>query len=350
MLWSGLEVFSVFQVYAPTDQNLGPEEIEAHAVRAEAMGYDGLNIPEAVHDALLLSALALRATTRLKVATGVLVAFPRSPMVTAMASWDLQRLSGGRFELGLGTQVKGNIEGRYSTPWTAPVPRMREYVNSLRAIFASFQEGVPLDFRGESYNFTRLQPFFNPGPLEQPKIPISLGAVGPKMTALAGEVADRLITHPTNSAPRYIRETILPRLEKGAARAGRELRDVELMIAPPIATGVDEAAVNVERENQRELLAFLYSTPSYWPSLELFGWGKRGAQLRALTRENKWAEMKDVVDDEMLDAFVPSASYAQIAEELKCWYGELATRITFPLPHDPQFDGEVAKAIAALRG
>lgn len=340
----------MFRVYAPTDQNLGPAEIEAHAQRAEAMGYDGLNIPEAVHDALLMSALALRATSRLKVATGVLVAFPRSPMVTAIASWDLQRLSGGRFELGLGTQVKGNIEGRYSTPWTAPVPRMREYVSSLRAIFTSFQEGVPLDFRGEHYSFTRLQPFFNPGPLEQPQIPISLGAVGPKMVALAGELADRLITHPTNSAPRYIREILLPRLAEGAARAGREPSDVQLMIAPPMATGVDPAGVAREREKQRELLAFLYSTPSYWPSLALFGWEERGKQLREMTREGKWAEMKEIVDDEMLNAFVPSATYAEISDALKAWYGELATRITFPLPDDPAQDGEAAKAIAALQG
>ncbi|MBW2712540.1 MAG: LLM class flavin-dependent oxidoreductase, partial [Deltaproteobacteria bacterium] len=259
----------MFQVYAPSDQNLGPAEIEAHAKRAEALGYDGLNIPEAVHDALLLSTLALRATSRLKVATGVLVAFPRSPMMTAIAAWDLQALSGGRFELGLGTQVKGNIKGRYSTSWTAPVPRMREYIQSLRAIFESFQKGVPLDFVGEHYQFTRLQPFFNPGPLESGAPPISLGAVGPMMTALAGEVADRLITHPTNSAPRYIRETLLPRIETGASRGPRALGEIELMIAPPVATGSDEIAVAAEREKQRELLAFLFSTPSYWPSLAL---------------------------------------------------------------------------------
>ncbi len=339
----------MFQVYAPTDQNLGPTEIEAHAKRAEALGYDGLNIPEAVHDALLLSTLALRATSRLKVATGVLVAFPRSPMMTAIAAWDLQALSGGRFELGLGTQVKGNIKGRYSTAWTAPVPRMREYIHSLRAIFQSFQEGVPLDFVGEHYQFTRLQPFFNPGPLDCGAPPISLGAVGPMMTALAGEVADRLITHPTNSAPRYIRETLLPRIEKGAERGARTLSEIELMIAPPMATGIDEIAVAAEREKQRELLAFLFSTPSYWPSLALFGWEERGAHLRELTRENKWAEMKDLIDDEMLDTFVPSAPYASIAEVLKEWYGDLGTRITIPMPDDPALDGEAATAITALR-
>jgi probable F420-dependent oxidoreductase len=340
---------SVFQVYASTDQNMGPVEIEAHAARAEALGYDGLNIPEAVHDGLLMSALALRATERLKVATGVLVAFPRSPMMTAIASWDLQRQSGGRFELGLGTQVKGNIVGRYSTAWTAPVPRMREYVHSLRAIFATFQEGVPLDYVGDHYQFTRMQPFFNPGPLECGAPPIALGAVGPLMTAMAGEVADRLITHPTNSAPRYIRETLLPRLEVGAARAGRSLSDIELMVAPPMATGMDAAAVSAEREKQRELLAFLYSTPSYWPSLALFGWEERGAHLREMTREGKWDEMKTIVDDEMLDTFVPSGPYEEIASLLKAWYGELATRITIPMPEGPSHDAELAKAIAELR-
>ena len=176
----------MFDVYATMDQRMPPAEVADHARRAEALGYDGLNIPEAVHDGLVMSQIALQATTRLRVATSVLVAFPRSPMAVAHAAWDLQALSGGRFELGLGSQVRGNIVGRYSTPWTAPVPRMREYVQSLRAIFACWQEGAPLAFEGEHYRFTRMQPFFNPGPIENPAIPIPLGAIGPAMTALAG--------------------------------------------------------------------------------------------------------------------------------------------------------------------
>jgi alkanesulfonate monooxygenase SsuD/methylene tetrahydromethanopterin reductase-like flavin-dependent oxidoreductase (luciferase family) len=131
----------MFQVFAATPENMGPGDIGAHAARAEAMGYDGLQVPDAVHDGLLLAALALNATSRLVVGTGVLVAFARSPMAVAVASWDLQAMSGGRFELGLGTQVKANIEQRYSARWDSPVPQLREYVQSVKAIFHTFQTG-----------------------------------------------------------------------------------------------------------------------------------------------------------------------------------------------------------------
>ncbi len=143
----------MFQVYASMDQRMEPAQVAAHARRAEALGYDGLNVPEAVHDGLLMAQIALQATTRLRVATSVLVAFPRSPMTVAHAAWDLQSVSGGRFELGLGSQVRGNIVARYGVPWSAPVPRMREYVLALRAIFESFQNGSPLDFRGQHYHY-----------------------------------------------------------------------------------------------------------------------------------------------------------------------------------------------------
>ena len=166
----------MFTVYASTPESMGPREIVAHAQRAEAMGFDGLQVPDAVHDGFLLAAMALNATVRLKVCIGVLVAFPRSPMNVALAAWDLQAMSDGRFELGLGTQVKGNIEGRYSTPWTSPVPRMREYIGALRAIFDTFQNGSKLDYVSENYRFTRMQPFFNPGPIEHPRIPLLMGA------------------------------------------------------------------------------------------------------------------------------------------------------------------------------
>ena len=219
----------MFRVYATMDQRTPLSRVADHARRAEALGYDGLNVPEAVHDGLLAAATALQATTRLRVATSVLVAFPRSPMSVAHAAWDLRETSGGRFDLGLGSQVKGNIVGRYSTPWVAPVPRMREYVEALRAIFASWQQGAALSFEGEHYRFTRMQPFFNPGPIDAPDIPIYLGAIGPGMTGLVGEVADGMVCHPTNTAPRYLREVVMPRIASGAARAGRDASEVRVM-------------------------------------------------------------------------------------------------------------------------
>jgi probable F420-dependent oxidoreductase len=337
------------QVFASMDQRMGLAEVEAHARRVEALGYDGLCIPDAVHDGLLLSQAALRATTRLRARTSVLVSFPRSPMLVAIAAWDLQSVSGGRFELGLGTQVRGNIVGRYSTPWTPPVPRMREYALSLRAIFAAFQGGGALDFRGEHYRFTRLQPFFNPGPIEHPEIPLLLGAVGPRMSELAGEVADGMMTHPTNSAPRTLRELTRPALARGAARAGRDAAKIELMAGGLVITGSTEAEVAAERERARELLTFLYSTPAYWPTLELFGWREVGERLHRLSREGRWADMKGAVDDAMLDALVPQGRYGEIAGVLTDWYGGLADSLTFPLPEDPKHDAEIARAIAELR-
>ena len=338
-----------FRVYATMDQRMPLSRVAAHARRAEALGYDGLNVPDSVHDGLASATVALQATTRLKVATSVLVAFPRSPMVVAIAAWDLQEMSGGRFELGLGSQVRGNIVGRYSTAWSAPVPRMREYVQALHAVFACWQDDVPLRFEGEHYQLTRMQPFFKPDPIEHPQIPIYTGGIGPGMVALAGEVADGLMTHPTNTAPRYLREVILPRLERGAARIGRDPASIDLMVGPLIATGADAALVAGERERTRQLLTFLYSTPSYRPSLELFGWEERGDRLHELTRAGRWAEMAGIVDDEMLATFAPTGTYDEIADVLREWYTGLCEWITFPMPADPAHDDALAPVVAHLR-
>jgi probable F420-dependent oxidoreductase len=339
----------MFQVFAVTPETMGPENIGAHAARAEAMGYDGLQVPDAVHDGLLLAALALNATEKLIVGTAVLVAFPRSPMTVAVASWDLQAMSGGRFELGLGTQVKPNIEQRYSARWDSPVPQLREYLQSLKAIFHSFQTGERLNFVGEHYQFTRLQPFFNPGPIEHPDIPLLCGAVGPDMTRMVARVADGMITHPTNTPPEYIREVCLPRLQAGFEQAGRDGKDFKLILGPLLATGRDAAAVAGEWEKQRNMLGFLYSTPAYWPSLELFGYRDAGQQLLDLTRAGNWAAMADVLTDEMLEKLVPRGTYDEIAAVLREKYAGLTQRITFPMPADPTDDELAAAVVARLR-
>jgi len=340
----------VFRVWAQTDQRLPLSAVAAHARRVEALGYDGLLVPEAVHDGLLAAQAALTATERLRVATAVLVAFPRSPVAVAMAAWDLQEASGGRFELGLGSQVRGNVEGRYGTAWSAPVPRMREYVGVLRAVFARWQEGTPLAFEGEHYRVTRMQPFFDPGPLTAGPPPVWLGAVGPAMTALAGEAADGLLTHPTNTSPRYLREVALPRVARGAARTGREPGAIGLRAGPLVATGPDAAAVAERRAWARGLLGFLYSTPVYAPTLELFGWKERGPRLRELVRAGRWDALGEVVDDAMLDALVPSGTHDEIAGVLGEWYGGLCAELTFPLPDDPADDAALAPVLARLRG
>lgn len=337
------------RIFANTDQRLPLSAVAAHAQRAERLGYDGVDVPEAVHDGLLISSLALQATTTLQVATSVCVAFTRSPMTTAIAAWDLQSYSKGRFELGLGAQVRGNVEDRYGMAWSPPVSRMREYVGAIRATFACWQDGATLAYEGEHYRLTRMQPFFAPEPLDVPLPPIYLGAVGPNMTKLAGEVADGLVTHPTNTHPRYLREVIRPRLAEGAARSERAHEQMALRVSPLCATGRDAAAVAAQREGRRQLLAFLYSTPQYWPSLELFGWGDRGKELRQLTRENRWQDLPSILDDEMLDTFLISGTYEELPRILRDTYDGLVDAVLFPLPEDPADDELAARAIAALR-
>ena len=322
------------QIFATMSERMTASEVVEHARRVEAMGYDGLLVPEAVHDGLLTAMAALTATERLVITTSVLVVFPRSPMIVAHAAWDLQALSGGRFELGLGTQVRGNIVNRFSTPWTSPVPRMREYVESLKAIFNSFQTGEKLQYEGEHYQFTRLQDFFNPGPIEVAAPPVLLGAVGPDMTAMAGGSADGLMTHPTNSSARYLAEVTLPRVAMGAARRNRPAEACPVLAAGFIATGIDEAAVAEKREWVREYFTFLYSTPAYWPTLDHHGWGELGRLLHDLTKAGRWDDMKGLITDEIIDTLVPLGTYAEIGEILIDTFASIVDRMTFPMPED----------------
>lgn len=330
------------KVYSGMAAEIPISEVAGYAQRIEGLGYDGLRVAETVHDGMLLAALALDHTTSLQVSTAVVVAFPRSPMVTAIAAWDLQALSGGRFGLGLGTQIKQNIEGRFSVPWGAPIERMEEYVGAVRAIWEAFVEGGPLDFQGEHYRFSRLQPFFNPGPIEHPDIPVLLGGVNPRICELAGRVADGFVTHPTNASPRFVAERIKPGLDAGG-------REVELIVSPPVITGADRSALDRGREHQRRKLGFLYSTPAYGPSLELYGWDGVGDRLRGLARSGRWDDMAEVITDDMLDALVPQGTYDEIADVLLDAYGGLTGSIGINPPDDPAEDGAVAEIIRALQ-
>ena len=340
---------SVFEVWANLDLYCPLSKVPEAAQRAEALGFDVLSVPDLIHDGIAAAALAAHSTRRIRIATSALIAFPRSPMTVAVAAWDLQEASQGRFTLALGPQVRGNIVDRFSTPWTPPAPRMREYVLALRAIFDCWQNGKPLRFEGEHYRFTRMQPYTSPPPLEHPEIPIRLSGIGPNMVALAGELADGLNTHPTNASPRYLRECMAPSLARGAARTGRSPDAVHILANPLCATGVDEAAVRAQREEQRALLATLYSTPSYWPTLELYGWGDLGNRLHALVREARWDDLAELVDDAMLDELVPTGTYGELAENLAERYRGLAPAITYPFPKQRDDDVEVARAIEALK-
>ena len=338
------------EVYATIDNpHMKLADVPAHAARAESLGFTGLLVPEAVHDPFLMSLLALEHTAHLVVATSVVVAFPRSPTVVAHSAWDLQAISRGRFHLGLGTQVKGNVMGRFATPWSAPVPRMRDYVGAIRAVWRTWQEGAPLRFESKHYRLDRMQPFFNPGPIEHPDIPIYLGGVAPRMMQLAGEVANGLMTHPTNTSPRFLDEIARPALARGAAAAGRDSMSVGVIASPFVATGATPDALARERERIRQHLGFLYSTPQYRATLELHGWHAVGERLHELTRSGRWADLPGLIDDGMLEALVPSGTYAQIADVLLAWFGRAVRGLALAMPADAGDDTRFREVIAALR-
>lgn len=348
------------EVYATIDNpQMKLADVAAHAARAERIGFTGLLIPEAVHDPFLMALLALEHTSRLVVATSVVVAFPRSPTIVAHSAWDLQALSRGRFRLGLGTQVKGNVVGRFATAWAPPVARMRDYVGALRAIWRTWQESVPLRYESEHYRLDRMQPFFNPGPIENPEIPIYLGGVNRRMMALAGEIADGLMTHPTNTSPRFLREIARPALDAGATRAqhGRtehectehERKPAGIVASPFVATGATQADLTRERERIRQHLGFLYSTPQYRATLDLHGWREVGEKLHTLTRAGRWAELTSEISDEILDALVPSGTYDDISTVLREWFGDVAAGIALSMPGDPGNDTRFGSVVARLR-
>ncbi len=358
------------KVYAAIDNpRMQLAEIPAHARRAEALGFSGLLIPEAAHDGFLAAALALEHSDSLLVATNVVLAFPRSPVVTAYSAWDLQQLSGGRFQLGLGSQVKANIEGRFGVEWTAPVARMRDYIAALRAVWNCWQTGSSLNFESDNYKLNRIQPFFNPGPIENPDIPIFLGAVNEHMTRLALHSADGLMTHPTASAPRFIEAVIRPLIEArgddtaqqrrapasettvATASGSTACRNTPKVIASTfIATGIDTSTVTAERERMRKLLGFLYSTPQYHKPLEMLGHGPLGKRLHRLSRTQSWAEMETAVGDEVLDEIVLSGTYEEIPELIAQRYGHLVDAVTLRMPADKAGDGALRRTLDAISG
>ncbi len=328
-------------------------DVIAHAQRVEALGYDGLHVAETIHDALAIALLALEHTSRLVVRTSVALAFTRSPTLTAYAAWDLARFGGGRFELGLGTQIRQNIEDRYAMAFSDdPLEQMRDYVGAVRAAFGAFESGTPPTFASRHYNFTRLQPYFNPGPIDAGTAPaIYLGGVARRSCALAGEIADGFVTHPTNSNPRYLETVCRPGLAEGAARVGRSLdqEEFELVIGTQVITGATPAALDLERERQRRLLAFLYSTPAYRATLELYGWGDLGPKLRAMIRRDGFDELGTILSDEVLDTLVPTATFGELPGLLTQRFGALGAGIVVTPPADASDDAAFAEVIGAIQ-
>jgi probable F420-dependent oxidoreductase len=337
------------KVYAGMDPRLPLTEVASYAQRVERIGYDGLQISETVHDALAVSLLAAEHTERITIRTSVALAFVRSPTLTAYAAWDLASFSGGRFELGLGTQIRQNIEDRFGMPWRDPVERMREYVHVLAALYTSFRTGDAPRFEGTHYRVTRMQPYFNPGPHgAMPAPALYLGGVNAGICRLAGELAAGFVTHPTNSSPRYLETICRPALEQGARQAGRTLDDLELVCGTQIVTGASEAHLHAERERQRKMFGFLYSTPAYRRTLELYGWDDLAGRLQAMIRADRWDELGTLVTDEILDALVPTATLDTLARVLINRFAGLADAVVLSPAADAAGDEQLTEVIAGL--
>lgn len=307
-------------------------DIAESARRLEELGFDGLTAPEAGHDPYLPLAIAAEHTERISLGTNVAIAFPRSPMVSAQLAWDLQHYSGGRFRLGLGTQVKPHVERRYATPWTAaPGPRMREYLLCMRAMFESFQTGAKPDFRGDHYQFTLCPPFFNPGPNEYSQVPIQIAAVNPYMGKLAGELCDGLRLHPIATF-RFTKEVLVPAIADGAEKAGRPPSEIELVGAPFLALADDEAGLDAARLDLKQQISFYASTPTYHSVLEFHGWLDEAAEMHRLSREGKWKDMPSVIRDEMLEEWAVIATRDNFVARLKEQSEGLFSTVLLDLP------------------
>jgi probable F420-dependent oxidoreductase len=309
----------------------------AAAVAAEAAGYDAWWAPETSLDAMIACAAAAERTSRIALATGITVAFARNPMTVAQQANDLQILSGGRFTQGLGSQIKPHITRRFSMPWSHPAPRMREFVLAVRAIWETWQTGATLDFRGDFYSHTLMTPFFNPGPNQHGAPKIVLAAVGPKMTEVAGEVADGLISH-SFATERYLREVTLPALERGRAKSGQTLEGFEIAGPAFVVARDTEEEIAAGVQFVRAQIAFYGSTPAYRPVLDLHGWGDLQEQLNAMTKRGEWDKLGAVIDEEVLHTFAVIGRPEEAVAELKRRYGDVVTQISLSLPED--FDAE----------
>jgi probable F420-dependent oxidoreductase len=317
---------------------------------AEEMGYDGVSASENFSTPYAALILAAEHTSRVTLNTSIAVVFPMSPMTTAYTAWELQKFSKGRFVLGMGSQVKGHIERRFSVPWVAPGPRMKEYVLALRAIWDSFQNGTRLNFEGDYYSFKLLTPQFNPGPIDYPPPKISIAAVGPYMFRLAGEVCDGLLPHGFMSG-KYMQEVGLPNLQKGLAKSGRTLKDIDVGGGGFFITGRTEEDLSTDYEETRRRISFYASTRTYKGIMDAHGWGDVCLELNRLSNEGQWDAMRSIVTDEMVDTFATIGTHDQIVDKMRDRYSSYATTIRFSIPTEgAEDDARVQNIVAGLQG
>lgn len=310
--------------------------ITSSAAELDEAGYDGLWSSESAHDPFLPLGIAATAARHPELGTSIAVAFARTPMTVAYAAHDLQAYSGGRFILGLGSQIKPHIERRFGMPWSHPAPRMREFIAALHAIWESWETGAPLNFRGEFYKHTLMSPFFAPPPHGHPHPKVILAAVGEAMSRVAGEAADGIFLHGFTTE-RYIREITLPAVEAGLAASGRDRSAFEVAHLALVATGRTDAEAEAASRAVRDQIAFYGSTPSYRAVLALHGWGDLADELNALSRgdrPDKWTAMGELISDDVLNAFAVVAEPGKVAAELASRFGGLVDRLKFYAPYD----------------
>jgi probable F420-dependent oxidoreductase len=323
-------------------------DVSTTAAAGEAAGYAGLWTGETMHDPFLQLVQAAEVTDRVTLGTSIAIAFGRTPMTLATTGYDLARYSHGRFVLGLGSQVKPHIERRFSMPWSHPAARMREFVSALRAIWACWQDGDQLDFRGEFYTHTLMTPFFSPPAHEWGPPPVYLAGVGKLMTEVAGEVCDGFFFH-AFTTPSYLREVTLPALERGRAAGGHSSLE-GFAVAGPAFTCVgrtdEELATAIRGAKQQ--IAFYASTPAYRGVLEHHGWGDLQPELTRMSKEGKWQEMGEVISGDVLREFAAVGDVATVAQQIRKRWGGTATRLSFYIPYacDPSVREEL---LAELR-
>ena len=317
----------------------------------ERAGFDGAFFSEVTSDPLVAAGYAAATSERIELGTAIAVAFARNPMSLAVAGWDLQDLSGGRFLLGIGSQVRAHITQRYSMPWSDPAPRMREYIAAVREIWRCFRDEEPLDFRGDYYRHTLLTPVFRPHRTDLTAPPILLGAVGPAMTRVAIEHADGLLLHPLASGS-YVSEVLSPAVAQHHRGGAGLVGGFTIRAMPYVATGSDEAQIDRAAARIRQLIAFHGSTPAYAPLLDHHGWRPLHEELHRLSREQAWEAMSRLVDDEVLHTFALVGDPATVAREAVRRYGGVCGRLSLYTPDilPGALWAEVAAAVRATPG
>jgi len=324
-------------------------EVPALAQAAEAIGFDGLWSSETSHDPFLMSALVAEHTKLATLGTAIAVAFPRSPGTLAYLAWDLAALSRGRFVLGLGTQVKAHNERRFGVKWEAPVAKLREVILAVRALWDTWQNGARLNFRGQFFKLTLMSPFFNPGPIAHPNIPIYIAGVNPGMCRLAGEMCQGFHVHPFHSV-RYLREVTLPAIEEGLRMGGRGRSDMELVSSVFIIPSDTETERRAASRRVRQQIAFYASTPNYAPVMELHGWGDVRERLSRLAAKRRWVEMPSLVSDDMLEVFAVSGTWEELPGMITTRYKGLLDRVMYYLPFLPgEMDDRWRQAVGLFK-